>query len=84
MKMKVKTWVKMEIQRYDVKIFGLAWHTEQSQTNLRGNPIYYDMRPISFLIPQGSGFSMEKLRQYQLNRLKYYYAVMDCDSPGMA
>ena len=82
--MKVKTWVKMEIQRYDVKIFGLAWHTEQSQTNLRGNPIYYDMRPISFLIPQGSGFSMEKLRQYQLNRLKYYYAVMDCDSPGMA
>ena len=82
--MKVKTWVKMEIQRYDVKIFGLAWHTEQSQTNLRGNPIYYDMQPISFLIPQGSGFSMEKLRQYQLNRLKYYYAVMDCDSPGMA
>ena len=67
-----------------MKIFGLAWHTEQSQTNLRGNPIYYDMRPISFLIPQGSGFSMEKLRQYQLNRLKYYYAVMDCDSPGMA
>lgn len=32
----------------------------------------------------GDDYHMEKLRQYQLNRLKYYYAVIECNSISAA
>ncbi|CAI6368799.1 unnamed protein product [Macrosiphum euphorbiae] len=33
---------------------------------------------------EGGKFHMEKLRKYQLARLKYYYAIIVCDSPETA
>lgn len=33
---------------------------------------------------EGTSYNMEKLRKYQLNRLKYFYAVIECNSVAAA
>lgn len=53
-------------------------------TELKNNENLDDEDDIENDNEEGSSYHMEKLRQYQLNRLKYYYAVAEFNSAETA
>lgn len=56
---------------------------ESGPTELRDLPLNQD-EDDAVTCDDGKDYHREKLRQYQLNRLRYYYAVVTCDSPETA
>ncbi|XP_014285500.1 ESF1 homolog [Halyomorpha halys] len=69
--------------------FGLARMTEEEQkgpkelVELKNDHPTEDTEP-EVEIEEGSAYQREKLREYQLKRLKYYYAVIVCNSKETA
>lgn len=67
---------------FSVKIYPSEFGKERIKEEQVQGPV--ELLSIPEDAPEKDWASREKLRDYQFKRLKYYYAVVDCDSPETA
>ncbi|XP_036605298.1 ESF1 homolog [Trichosurus vulpecula] len=67
---------------FSVKIYPSEFGKERMKEELVQGP--KELQSIPEDAPEKDWTSREKLRDYQFKRLKYFYAVVDCDSPETA
>ncbi|XP_051000701.1 ESF1 homolog [Acomys russatus] len=67
---------------FSVKIYPSEFGKERMKEEQVQGPV--ELLSIPEDAPEKDWASREKLRNYQFKRLKYYYAVVDCDSPETA
>ncbi|XP_041526383.1 ESF1 homolog [Microtus oregoni] len=67
---------------FSVKIYPSEFGKERMKEEQIQGPV--ELLSIPEDAPEKDWASREKLRDYQFKRLKYYYAVVDCDSPETA
>ncbi|XP_038186641.1 ESF1 homolog [Arvicola amphibius] len=67
---------------FSVKIYPSEFGKERMKEEQVQGPV--ELLSIPEDAPEKDWASREKLRDYQFKRLKYYYAVVDCDSPETA
>ncbi|XP_075719203.1 ESF1 homolog [Rhinoderma darwinii] len=67
---------------FSVKIYPSEFGKERLKEEELHGPI--ELKKISEDVSEEQGIDKEKLREYQFRRLKYYYAVIECDTPETA
>uniref|UniRef100_A0A8C3WQN5 ESF1 nucleolar pre-rRNA processing protein homolog n=1 Tax=Catagonus wagneri TaxID=51154 RepID=A0A8C3WQN5_9CETA len=67
---------------FSVKIYPSEFGKQRMKEEQVQGPV--ELLSIPEDAPEKDWTSREKLRDYQFKRLKYYYAVVDCDSPETA
>uniref|UniRef100_A0A8C3PSC7 ESF1 nucleolar pre-rRNA processing protein homolog n=1 Tax=Calidris pygmaea TaxID=425635 RepID=A0A8C3PSC7_9CHAR len=67
---------------FSVKIYPSEFGKERLKEEEQKGPV--ELFDLPENTTENDGFYREKLREYQFKRLKYFYAVVECDSPETA